>query len=84
MITLQPTTEYGALAAPCSPVMRLDSFIWVPWTAPCWHCGQPTTWVDIDFETALHPGACSEAKWDEYRWDEAFAILREHGLWHGE
>ena len=57
-------------------VWQLDSFLWVPFEEECWHCGQPTTWVDIDFEARLHPGPCSERKWDEYRWAEMAAYLR--------
>lgn len=78
MIELQPTTEYGALANPlASCVKGLAGFIWVPYEQPCWHCRQPTTWIDLDFEAALHPGECSETKWDEYTWDTLFVKLRE-------
>lgn len=34
--------------------------------APCWHCGEPTQWVELSFETPLHPGSCSDAKWREF------------------
>lgn len=33
---------------------------------PCWHCGQPCPFVEFNFEAYLHPGTCTEAKWDEY------------------
>lgn len=33
---------------------------------PCWHCGVPTPWVELNFESALHPGPCTLAKWAEY------------------
>jgi hypothetical protein len=33
---------------------------------PCWHCGKPTHWVDLDFEAPLCFGECSRAKWREY------------------
>ncbi len=59
-------------------VQGLDHFIWVPYERDCWHCGQPTTWIDVDFEAALHPGRCSEAKWDEYRWAEMRASWEAH------
>ena len=36
---------------------------------PCWHCGEPTQWLELSFETPLHPGGCTDAKWREY--DEA-------------
>ena len=57
-------------------VWQLDHFMWVPYAQDCWHCGQPTTWIDLDFQTALHPGPCSASKWDEYAWAEMFAHVR--------
>ena len=33
---------------------------------PCWHCGKLTSWIEVSFQAHLHPGACTEAKWDEY------------------
>ena len=33
----------------------------------CWHCGKPTVWVEINFEAHLCLGACTDAKWREYR-----------------
>ena len=57
-------------------VRQLGHFLWVPFEAECWKCGKPTTWIDLDFETALHPGPCSEKAWDEYRWAEMMALLR--------
>lgn len=67
------------LASLASPVRDLPGFVWMPFAGPCWHCDEPTTWLDVGFETRLHPGACSEAKWDEYAWAEAIARLREMG-----
>ena len=32
----------------------------------CWHCDQPCTTIEINFEAYLHPGACEDAKWAEY------------------
>ncbi|GJF04992.1 hypothetical protein [Pseudonocardia sp. D17] len=33
---------------------------------PCWHCGQPTRYVEINFEAPLHPGPCADQKEIEY------------------
>ena len=33
---------------------------------PCWHCGKRTFWLELSFEAPLHPGACSNAKWQEF------------------
>lgn len=57
-------------------VTGLNGFIWVPYERDCWHCGEPTTWIDLDFETHLHPGRCSERKWDEYQWAEMNAQIK--------
>lgn len=58
-------------------VAWLNGFIWTPYEKPCWHCGEPTTWVDLDFEAPLHPGRCSEAKWDEYAWADMMSRVQE-------
>lgn len=41
-------------------------FVVSPEIGKCWHCGKDTRFVDMGFETYLHPGACDEAKTDEY------------------
>jgi len=33
---------------------------------PCWHCGEETEWIDIDFEAHLCSDECLSAKIDEY------------------
>lgn len=78
-IRVEPATVQGykGLASQAAPVARLADFIWTPYERPCWHCEEPTTWVDVGFEAPLHPGPCSEAKWGEYAWAEALANLRE-------
>lgn len=48
---------------------ELNDFIWSVQSSPCWHCGLPCNWIDIDFEAYLHPGECERAKWEQYRWD---------------
>ncbi len=54
--------------------------IWIEWTndyvyamaafppEPCWRCGQPTAWIDFDFEVRLCPSACSEAAWLDFEY----------------
>lgn len=69
---------YLGLASGEIEVRFLPHFIWVPVERDCWQCGQPTTWIDLDFEAALHPGPCSERAWDEYRWAEMLASWEEH------
>lgn len=41
----------------------------------CWHCELPTRFVDLAFEARLHPGLCTDVKWDEY-----FQALRLSGV----
>lgn len=41
---------------------------------PCWHCEQPTRFLEVNFEAPLCPGACTEAKEAEY-WQ---ALSEEH------
>jgi hypothetical protein len=52
-------------------VQGLWFFLWTLEAQPCMKCGEPTTWLDLDFEGPLHPGRCSERMWDEYAWAEA-------------
>lgn len=33
---------------------------------PCWHCGQPTQFISIDFQAYIHPQVCADAKWAEF------------------
>jgi hypothetical protein len=44
-----------------------DAFnhIWMDHEEKCWHCEEPTRWVELAFETALHPGPCTDAKYRE-------------------
>ena len=58
-------------------VQGLWYFLWTPEAQPCMQCGEPTTWLDIDFEGPLHPGRCSQATWDQYAWADALARGRE-------
>lgn len=37
-----------------------------PTAYPCWHCGELTAWVDINFEANLCSEECERAKWSEY------------------
>ena len=60
---------------------HLGEFIWFPFARPCWQCGEPCSWMEVNFETWLHPGrltetvpgcydtvieGCEKAAWDEY------------------
>ena len=65
-------------------VQGLWHFLWTPETQPCMKCRKPTTWIDIDFEGPLHPGACSQTMWDDYAWAEAVAQARELAALIGE
>ncbi len=33
---------------------------------PCWHCGQPTTWLDLCFEAPICSEECDAAKTNEW------------------
>jgi hypothetical protein len=57
-------------------IQGLDGFLWVPFAKPCWHCGEPTCWIDLAFETNLCPGRCSEKKYDEYEWQRLLSWLQ--------
>ena len=35
---------------------RAHDHIWAWRPAPCWHCGKPTHWVEVNFEARLHRG----------------------------
>jgi hypothetical protein len=37
-----------------------------PTIANCWHCGDLTYWIDINFEAHLCSEECEDAKWDEF------------------
>jgi hypothetical protein len=38
----------------------------VPALGPCWCCKVATRFVQPDFETHLHPGACTEWAWRDF------------------
>lgn len=44
----------------------LETHIVVPELRPCWCCRLPTRFVQPDFETHLHPGACEEWAWNDF------------------
>jgi hypothetical protein len=85
ILDIRPTEPdvYAGMLRGGLMVAELDGFIWVPYSRPCWHCQESTTWVDLAFETPLHPGPCSQAKWDEWRWAEVLHYLRsdEYQRW---
>lgn len=37
----------------------------------CWHCEKPTRYVEVNFETYLCPGECTNSKLVEYIRDSA-------------
>ncbi len=43
----------------------------------CWHCGKQTHFVDLDFETFLHPGVCQDAQIME--WIRASKLYHRDG-----
>lgn len=58
-------------------VERTGRFILIPTgeePRPCWHCGRPSRWLELNFEAPLHPGACSDAK--DVEWWTALAAQR--------
>lgn len=46
--------------------MKLEHHITSEHEKPCWRCGNPTRFIDIDFQAHLCPGACTEAKTEEF------------------
>ena len=44
---------------------------------PCWHCGEPTVFVEISFEAAMCSDECNVAKWKEYEEAERRAQERD-------
>lgn len=48
---------------------------------PCWYCGEPCAFIEVDLWARLHPGICTYAKWAEY--GEMLRYLRwERGYTH--
>jgi hypothetical protein len=56
MIVKKPNGDYEGYC-----VIKLDNPV------PCWHCGENTQWVELNFEAPLCYGECETAKWAEYR-----------------
>lgn len=54
-----------------------DNFIISDTPGPCWHCAAPTFYVEISFEAHLCPGACADAKWEDYRIALNACLLKE-------
>lgn len=46
---------------------------------PCWHCRQPTTWIEVNFEAHMHPGECETWAWAEF--DAASYDARHRPVW---
>lgn len=48
---------------------------------PCLHCGEPSSFVDLDFESSFCSEECNSDKWKEYEdaneADEDKALLEE-------
>ncbi len=42
------------------------SIIMVSGSSPCWNCGQPTSFADIDFGAPICSEECSKAKNKEF------------------
>lgn len=40
--------------------------MWFMTEKPCWICGQPTTWVELNFQTWVCVGVCTERAWQKY------------------
>ena len=34
--------------------------------SPCWHCGEMTGWIEINFEAYLCSTECVDTKWAEF------------------
>ena len=32
----------------------------------CWICGDPTRWIEVNFETRMCPGPCADEAWGRY------------------
>jgi hypothetical protein len=48
---------------------------------PCWDCGEETCFIEINFETWLHPGTCEANKDREY-WEAVRTGNERHGTDH--
>jgi len=73
MIYLRPTHTDPVY----SMAQQLPGFWWDACGGICWHCEKPCSWVDLDFQTTLHPGRCSQAKWDKRAWRQTFELIEE-------
>lgn len=43
-----------------------ETHIVVPAVGACWRCGQETRFIQVDFQTYLHPGECTADTWRDY------------------
>lgn len=46
--------------------MDPEDFLVAESLGSCWHCGEDCSTIEVNFETYLHKGKCTEAKWKEY------------------
>lgn len=44
----------------------ITNFIWGPIARECWACKQPTHYIEVNFESHMHPGLCEDAIWAMY------------------
>lgn len=47
------------------PLGEAANHVWTDDEQRCWHCDQPTRWLELAFEAPLHPGECTRAKYRE-------------------
>jgi hypothetical protein len=47
------------------PETEATNHVWTDEERECWHCAEPTKWLELAFEAPLHPGPCTDAKYEE-------------------
>jgi hypothetical protein len=52
--------------------------MWFMTEKPCWICGKPTTWVELNFQAWVCTGACTDEAWRRY-WEADREIDRLYG-----
>lgn len=69
-LLITPADPEGGVVVGTHVVHGLDGFVWTTAGRACSLCGEYTSWIDLNFETPLCPGPCSEKMADDYAWSQ--------------
>lgn len=65
MIDLKPTDKLPTFCMAVESTPGEDN-MWIPTPAPCCICGEPTCWLELNFEAFVCAGVCQELAWQRY------------------